>query len=147
MTVIKFHKIYSLITSFLISFLGIYAEAQSITISTSPFLPDDVVASNYVGLQIISLITSSSSPLVCTWVTTNFYDNFYEIDGCVSVESNDEFSAVCNVTENSIIFNYTTHAPLLTDLTFQVYCLFPQEVAASINIQVQGTRCCFAVVL
>jgi len=122
----------------LILFLDICAEAQSITIITNPYLPDNIVASNYVDLQIISSVASNSSPVVCTWSTTNLSANFYEMDGCVSDNSNDEFSAVCNEIENSIIFNYTTHAPLLTDLTFQVYCYVPEEVSQSIYIEVQG---------
>jgi len=117
--------------------IDISVGAQSITITTLPILPNNIVATNYVGLQLISTITDS--PISCGYIrNTNSIRNFY-IDGvgCVSDESTPDYSTDCNVTENLVTFIYTIQSPLGYNMDFSILCLAP-DLEVSIQITVQG---------
>jgi len=113
-------------------------EAQQVTITTSPLLPKNIVATSYANLQLISSI--SDSPVVCTWAFDGRTFNFYEINGCVPDVSNEEFSSVCEQNEESIIFTYTIRSSLLTNTNFRVHCSFPLLIEDDISIYVQGSK-------
>jgi len=119
-------------------FLDAFAEAQQITIIPFPLLPENVVATNYVDLQLISSI--SGSPLYCDWATDSRTSVFYVEEACYGNESDVEFSSVCEQTENSITLTYTIRSPLFSEARFAVSCLFSNTISEVVIIDVQGNE-------
>ena len=89
-----------------------YIEAQQITITTSPVLSENVVATGYENLQLISTITGS--PLFCSRRMNGQTAIFYESNACLSKDSisDDRYGGVCSKTENVVTFTFSIN-PLL----------------------------------
>ena len=117
--------------------IGLYDEAQQITITTRPFLPYNVGATNYVNLQLVSSITGA--PIACNWRYDGRTLIFYETGNCSRDVSNTDYSSFCEEDENSISFIYTIRTPLRNEINYGINCIFPVSASTIINIQVQGT--------
>ena len=121
--------------------IGICVEAQQVTITTQPFLPNNVGATNYVNLQLVSSITGF--PIVCHYQYANRASIFYESGSCLPDVSNAKYSSVCEDVGNSITFTYTIRTPLRDDVNYDIVCNFPAPISATITAQVQGTSNCW----
>ena len=113
-------------------------EAQRITITTLPVLPNNIVATNYINLQLISSITGS--PISCDLLLDSSQPlNFYAPDGCAPNQSTTEFSSVCEEIGNSVMFTYTIHSQLINDVLYGIRCFLPEVEEVDTAIRVQGT--------
>ena len=121
-------------------YLGTYIEAQQIAIATVPLLPQEIVATGYKNLQIISTI--AGSPLFCARRIKGQVANFYENQACLTegLISDDQYSEVCLETGNVVTFIFTIKIPIYNEVNFYVDCSFPASVTDSITIQVKGKR-------
>jgi len=117
--------------------VDVVSEAQSITITTLPFLPDNIIATNYANLQLITLI--SASPITCSFVQDGGNEVlFYATDGCLPDVSNNQFNTVCQKNGNMITFTYTIKSPLHENMNYLVACFLPSIEQKVITLQVQG---------
>jgi len=126
---LSLHKLFS---------LEPYVEAQQVTITTYPLLPENIVATSYANLQLISSI--SGSPLACNWDFDGLTFSFYENSACVPDVSNEEFSSVCEQNVDSFTFTHTIRSSLFSNINFRVNCFFPHPTEDEISIYVQGSK-------
>jgi len=118
-------------------YLEPYVEAEQVTITTSPLLPENIVATSYVNLQLISFI--SGFPIVCTLDFDGRTSNFLENHACVPDASNEEFNSICEQNVDLFTFTYTVRSSLFSNVNFRVHCFFPMFVKDEIYIAVQGS--------
>ena len=118
-------------------FIVVYVEAQQITITTSPVLPEKIVATGLENLLLISTITGS--PLFCSCRINDQIAIFYENNACLSKDSisNDQYGGVCSKTENVVTFTFTIKTTLRNDVNYEVNCAFPISVIEAITVEVQ----------
>ena len=119
-------------------FVGSYVKCLQISITTNPFLPQNIVARSYDNFQIIATITGS--PDDCYWSTHPPNAFFYKNNICMSRDvPEDEYSTFCTKVDDNITLTYTFQSPMVSDVNFGIYCnLHEDEFRQTILVRIQG---------
>jgi len=102
-------------------------------------LPENIAATEYEHLRLTSSI--SGFPIVCHRELNSFTFIFYQDNECLdSDDTNADYRSNCEITGSFIIFNITLLSPLRNNVNYGISCFHPENVYASVTIQVQGIQ-------